>query len=358
MRGDDEQSGHLFSYLSPEQRVPADHPLRAIRQMTDEALRALSPQFEAIYAKTGRPSVPPEQLLRALLLQALYTVRSERLLVEQLQYNLLFRWFVGLGMDDAVWTPTTFTKNRERLLAGDIARQFFEAVLTQARARRVLSDEHFTVDGTLLEAWAGQKSFTRMDGTGRGPTDDDPGNPTVSFHGERRSNATHQSTTDPDSRLYKKTRGSEAKLAYLGEVLMDNRHGLVVDACVVHATGTGERDAATGLLAARPARPGTVGGDKAYDTHAWVETTRTLGFTPHVAQKRHSAIDARTTRHAGYAVSQRIRKRIEEVFGWMKTIGGLRKLRHRGGSRVAWQFLFVAAAYNLVRLRTLAPEPA
>ena len=353
MRGDDQQSGHLFSYLSPEQRVPADHPLRAIRLMTEEALRQLSPQFEAIYAKTGRRSVPPVQLLRALLLQALYTVRSERLLVEQLEYNLLFRWFVGLAMDDAVWTPTTFTKNRDRLLAGDIARQFFDAVLKQARARRVLSDEHFTVDGTLLEAWAGQKSFTRRDGTSPGPSDDDPGNPTVNFHGERRSNTTHQSTTDPDSRLAKKGPGREAKLAYVGAVLMENRHGLVVDACVVTASGTAERDAATALLHALPGRRVTVGGDKAYDTRAWVETTRALGHTPHVAQAPRSAIDERTTRPPGYAVSQRIRKRIEEVFGWMKTIGGLRNLRHRGTARVEWQFLFVAAAYNLVRLRTL-----
>ena len=358
MRGDDQRSGHLFSYLSPEQRVPADHPLRAIRQMTDEALRQLSPQFEAIYAKSGRPSVPPEQLLRALLLQALYTVRSERMLVEQLEYNLLFRWFVGLGMDDAVWTPTTFTKNRERLLAGDIARQFFAAVLAQARGRRLLSDEHFTVDGTLLEAWAGQKSFTRKDGTSPGPSDDDPGNPTVNFHGERRSNDTHQSTTDPDSRLAKKTRGSEAKLAYLGEVLMDNRHGLIADACVVHATGTGECAAALGLLAALPPREATVGADKAYDNRGWVRDARQLGVTPHVAQKQRSAIDGRTTRHPGYAVSQRVRKRVEEVFGWMKTIGGLRKLRHRGGDRVEWHFLFVAAAYNLVRLRNLPAETA
>ena len=353
MRGDDQQSGHLFSYLSPEQRVPADHPLRAIRLMTEEALRQLSPQFEAIYAKTGRPSVPPEQLLRALLLQALYTVRSERLLVEQLEYNLLFRWFVGLAMDEAVWTPTTFTKNRDRLLAGDIARQFFEAVLTQARAHHVLSAEHFTVDGTLLEAWAGQKSFTRRDGTSPGPSDDDTGNPTVNFHGERRSNTTHQSTTDPDSRLAKKGPGKEAKLAYLGEVLMENRHGLVVDACVVTASGTAERDAATALLQSLPAGGGTVGGDKAYDTRAWVETTRAIGVTPHVAQAAHSAIDARTTRHPSYRASQRHRKRIEEVFGWMKTIGGLRKLRHRGTDKVEWQFLFVAAVYNLVRLRTL-----
>ena len=353
MRGDDEQSGHLFSYLSPEQRVPADHPLRAIRTMTDEALRRLSPKFEALYAKTGRASIPPEHLLRALLLQVLYSVRSERMLIEQLEYNLLFRWFVGLGMDDAVWAPTTFTKNRDRLLDGDIARAFFEDVVAQARGRQLLSAEHFTIDGTLLEAWAGQKSFTRK-GLPRTPPDD-PGNPTVNFHGERRSNQTHQSTTDPDSRLFKKAKGHEAKLAYLGEVLMENRHGLVVDACVVPATGTGERDAAVSLIADLPQRRVTIGGDKGYDTHAFIDTLRHLKATPHIARKKTSrTLDARTTRHAGYDTSQRVRKRIEEVFGWMKTVGGLRKLRHRGGARVNWQFLFAAAAYNLVRMRTLA----
>jgi len=352
MRGDDEQSGHLFSYLSPEQRVPADHPLRTIRAMTDDALRRLSPRFEALYAKTGRPSIPPEHLLRALLLQVLYSVRSERMLMEQLEYNLLFRWFVGLGMDDAVWAPTTFTKNRDRLLAGDIARAFFEDVVAQARGRRLLSAEHFTVDGTLLEAWAGQKSFTRKEQSG--PPPDDPGNPTVDFHGERRSNQTHQSTTDPDSRLFKKAKGHEAKLAYLGEVLMENRHGLVVDACVVPATGTGERDAALGLVADLPPRRVTVGGDKGYDTRGFIDTMRRLGATPHIALKKKSrTLDRRTTRHAGYEISQRVRKRIEEVFGWLKTVGGLRKLHHRGGARVNWQFLFAAAAYNLVRLRTL-----
>jgi transposase len=352
MRGDDEQSGHLFSYLSPEQRVPADHPLRPIRQMTDAALDRLSSRFALLYAQTGRPSVPPEHLLRALLLQVLYSIRSERLLMEQLEYNLLFRWFVGLGMDDAVWTPTTFTKNRERLLAGDVARAFFEDVVEQARGRRLLSEEHFTVDGTLLEAWAGQKSFRRKDQPP--PPPDDPGNPTVNFHGERRSNATHQSTTDPDSRLFKKAKGHEAKLAYLGEVLMENRHGLVVDACVVPATGTGERDAAASLIAHLPTRRRTIGGDKGYDTRAFVALVRTLGATPHLALKARShTLDRRTTRHAGYTVSQRVRKRIEEVFGWMKTVGGMRKLKHRGGERVNWQFLFTAAAYNLVRMRTL-----
>jgi transposase len=352
MRGNDEQSGHLFSYLSPEQRVPADHPLRAIRTMTDEALQRLSPRFEALYAKTGRSSIPPEHLLRALLLQVLYSVRSERMLIEQLEYNLLFRWFVGLAMDEAVWVPTTFTKNRDRLLEGDIARAFFEDVVAQARGRHLLSAEHFTIDGTLLEAWAGLKSFKRKDQPREPP--DDPGNPTINFHGERRSNQTHQSTTDPDSRLFKKAKGHEAKLAYLGEVLMENRHGLVVDACVVPATGTGERDAAIGLVAGLPPRRVTIGGDKGYDTRGFVETLRHLEATPHVALKKKSrTLDRRTTRHAGYDISQRVRKRIEEVFGWMKTVGGLRKLRHRGGARVSWQFLFAAAAYNLVRMRTL-----
>jgi len=352
MRGDDQRGGHLFSYLSPEQRVPADHPLRAIRSMTDAALRRLSARFEVIYATTGRPSIPPEHLLRALLLQVLYSVRSERMLMEQLEYNLLFRWFVGLGMDDPVWAPTTFTKNRDRLLEGDIARAFFEDVVAQARARRLLSAEHFTVDGTLLEAWAGQKSFKRK----RRPTEppDDPGNPTINFHGERRSNQTHQSTTDPDSRLFKKAKGHEAKLAYLGEVLMENRHGLVVDACVVPATGTGERDAAISLLAGLPPRRVTVCGDKGYDARGFIATLRNLGATPHIALRKQSrTLDRRTTRHAGYDISQRMRKRIEEIFGWLKTVGGLRKLRHRGGARVNWQFLFAAAAYNLVRMRTV-----
>jgi transposase len=353
MRGNHERTSHLSSYLSPEQRVPADHPLRTIRTMTDEALRRLFPRFAVMYANTGRPSIPPEHLLRALLLQVLYSVRSERMLMEQLEYNLLFRWFVGLGMDDAVWAPTTFTKNRDRLLDGDIARAFFEDVVAQARGRHLLSAEHFTVDGTLLEAWASQKSFERKDR----PSDrlDDPGNPMINFHGERRSNQTHQSTSDPDSRLFKKAKGHEAKLAYLGEVLMENRHGLVVDACVVPATGTAERDAAAGLVASLPYRRVTIGGDKAYDTHGFVETLRQLEATPHVALKKRSrTLDRRTTRHAGYDISQRVRKRIEEAFGWMKTIGGLRKLRHRGGARVNWQFLFAAAAYNLVRMRALA----
>lgn len=353
MRGDDEQTAHMFSYLAPEQRVPGDHPLRAIRRMTDEALRGLSRQFERLYATTGRPSVPPEQLLRALLLQVLYSVRSERLLMEELNYNLLFRWFVGLNMDDPVWHPTTFTKNRDRLLEGDIAAAFFDAVLAQARVAEVLSDEHFTVDSTQLEAWASLKSFRRRDA---GPSEppDDPGNPTVNFHGERRSNATHQSTTDPDAQLHRKGKGREAKLAYLGHVLLDNRHGLVANVCATVATGTAEREAAVLLLEAS-ARPGsTVGADKAFDVARFVAGVRVLEITPHVAQKAsRSAIDGRTTRHPGYTVSQWKRKLVEQVFGWMKTVGGLRKLRHRGGELVDWIVTFTAAAYNLVRLRTL-----
>ena len=353
MRGHDEQTNHMFSYLSPEQRVPADHPLRTLRTLTDAALRSLSRRFARLYAKTGRPSIPPEQLLRALLLQVLYTVRSERLLMEELHYNLLFRWFVGLNMDDPVWHPTTFTKNRDRLLAGDVGAAFFDAVLAQARAAGLLSDEHFTVDGTQLEAWASLKSFRRQDAAPSGPPDD-PGNPTVNFHGERRHNETHQSTTDPDARLHRKGKGREAKLAYLGHVLLDNRHGLVANVCATDATGTAEREAAALLLEAS-ARPGsTVGADKGFDVAGFVADVRALEVTPHVAQKaRSSAIDGRTTRHAGYQVSQWKRKLVEQVFGWMKTVGGLRKLRHRGGELVDWIVTFTAAAYNLVRLRTL-----
>jgi transposase len=362
MRGDDQQTGYIFSYLSPEERVPADHPLRAIRQMTDAVFERLSARFDRLYSDIGRPSIAPEKLLRALLLQALYTVRSERLLMEQLQYNLLFRWFVGLSMDDPVWAPTVFSKNRDRLLDGDIAQAFFAEVRAEARAAGLLSDEHFTVDGTLLEAWAGQKSFRRKDGTD--PPPDEPGgrNPTVNFHGEPRANDTHASTTDPDARLYKKGKGHEAKLAYLGHVLTENRHGLIVDALVTHATGTAEREAAAALIADTPDTGRvTVGGDKNYDTKDFVRQLRAMGVTPHVAQypdtaTRGSAIDARTTRHPGYLVSQRKRKLVEQCFGWMKTVGMLRKLRHRGGDRVNWTFIFTAAAYNLVRLRTLSAQ--
>jgi len=360
MRGTDDRSDFLFSYVSPEQRVPADHPLRPIRQMTDAALTRLTERFDAMYSDLGRPSIPPEQLLRALLLQYLYSVRSERLLIEQLDYNLLFRWFVGLGLDEPIWDHSSFSKNRDRLLAGEIASAFFEAVLTEARAHRLLSDEHFTVDGTLLEAWASQKSFQRKDRDGAAPPDD-PGNPTMNFRGERRTNATHQSTTDPDARLYKKGVGRPAQLAYLGHVLMENRSGLLVDTRVTPADGHGERDAALLMLADVPGRRITVGADKGYDVADFVAELRHMAVTPHVTQhttNRRSTIDARTTRHPGYAISQRTRKRVEEAFGWLKTTALLRKLRHRGGRTVDWIFRFAAAAYNLIRIRNLVYAPA
>jgi transposase len=360
MRGDDRQQAAMWSYISPEQRVPADHPLRPIRAMVDTVVAELSPAFATLYSPVGRPSIPPEKLLRALLLQVLYSVRSERLLMEQLDYNLLFRWFVGLNMDDRVWDATVFTKNRQRLLEGDIAQAFFERVAAQARQGGLLSDEHFTVDGTLIEAWASLKSFKQKDGAA--PPPDDPGNPTVDFHGERRSNATHASTTDPDARLFRKGNGQEAKLYYQGHVLMENRHGLAVAGCVTAATGYGERAAALAMLGGRP-QPDrvTLGADKAYDTRDFVGAVRLLAVTPHVAQNttnRSSAIDGRTTRHPGYAVSQQRRKRIEEIFGWLKTIGLLRKTRHRGRARVGWMFIFGLAVYNLVRLRNLAEHAA
>jgi len=354
MRGADEQSGSMFSYVSLEERVPPDHPLRAIRRITDRALERLSPQFGTLYVKFGRPSIPPEKLLRALLLQALYTIRSERQLIEQIEYNLLFRWFVGLGIDDAVWAPTTFTKNRDRLLDGDIAAAFFDAVLIHADTEQLLSDEHFTVDGTMLEAWASQKSFRPRD---QDPPTNGGGNPPVNFHGQRRTNATHQSTTDPDARLYKKARGREARLGYLGHVLMEHRSGLIVKTMVTPADGYGERDAAVVMVEAVPGRHRiTVAADKGYDTRDLVAGLRAMQVTPHVAQHttgRRSAIDARTTRHSGYRISQQKRKLVEQGFGWMKTIGGLRKLRHRGGPLVDWVFTFTAAAYNSVRLRRL-----
>jgi transposase len=358
MRGDDLQQDAMFSYVSPERRVPADHPLRPIRRMVDQMLRGLSSRFDTLYSSTGRPSIAPEKLLRTLLLQVLYTVRSERLLLEQLDYNLLFRWFVGLNMDDPVWDPTVFSKNRERLLKGAVAQAFFEQVLKLARQKDLLSDEHFTVDGTLIEAWAGQKSFQKKD-TPAGPPPDDPGNPTVDFHGEKRSNRTHQSKTDPEARLYKKGPGKEAKLSYQGQVLMENRNGLVTGTRLTQATGTAEREAAVDMaeeIAVRDGHRVTVGADKAYDTHDFVRDLRDLKVTPHVAQNtknRSSAIDGRTTRHAGYAISQWKRKRVEEIFGWIKTVGLMRKTRHRGLARVGWMFTFTAAAYNLVRIRNL-----
>jgi len=324
--------------------------------MVDAALKVLSPAFGRLYSAYGRPSIPPEKLLRALLLQVLYTVRSERMLMEQLEYNLLFRWFVGLNMDEGVWVPTVFTKNRDRLLEGDIAEKFFAQVLSQAQAANLLSDEHFTVDGTLIEAWASQKSFQRKDRPA--PPPDDPGNPTVDFHGEKRSNETHESRTDPDARLARKSGGQESKLAFCGNVMMENRHGLVVDTELLLCSGTAERDAAM-IMAERVEGTEriTLGADKGYDTKDFVQEMRGMNVTPHVTQndKRPggSAIDGRTTRHPGYQVSQRKRKRIEEVFGWIKTVGMLRKTRHRGLEKVRWIFVFTATAYNLVRMRNL-----
>ncbi|HLB64787.1 MAG TPA: IS5 family transposase [Anaerolineales bacterium] len=364
MRGDDGDDTGMWSYVSQEQRIPADHPLRPIRKMVDEVLDRLSPRFDKLYSRVGRPSIPPERLLRALLIQVLYTIRSERLLMEQLDYNMLFRWFVGLSMDDPIWDPTVFTKNRQRLLEGEIAEAFFTEVLALASEKNLTSDEHFTVDGTLIEAWAGQKSFRkRPQGSGKGP--DDPGaSPGEDFHGEARTNATHQSTTDPQAKLYRKGPGKEAKLCYMGHVLMENRNGLVVDARLTQATGTAEREAAQAMVRAAKRRHRgrlTVGGDKGFDTQGFVAGVREMGVTAHVAQNksnRRSAIDGRTTRHKGYEVSQWKRKLIEQVFGWMKTVGALRKTRHRGAPRVGWVFIFSLAAFDLLRIRNLEAQVA
>jgi transposase len=361
MRGRDIQQSAMFSYVSPEARVPAEHPLRPIRLMVDIALKELSPAFSRMYVAFGRPSIAPEKLLRALLLQVLYTIRSERMLMEQLEYNLLFRWFVGLNADDPVWVPTVFSKNRDRLMEGDVAQKFFNRILAQAEAADLTSDEHFSVDGTLIEAWASQKSFQRKDGPEAAPPDD-PGNPTINFRGEKRSNDTHESTTDPEARLARKSGGHESRLAYCGNVIMENRNGLVVDTELVQPSGTAERDAAM-LMAERieGAERVTIAADKAYDTKDFVAEMRNLNVTPHVSQNEKrpggSAIDGRTTRHAGYQLSQRKRKRIEEVFGWMKTVGMLRKTRHRSVFKVGWVFTFTAAAYNLVRMRNLLFPP-
>jgi transposase len=366
MRGPEQPQTALFSYLSVEDRIPPDHPLRALRKLVDPILTALSPRFAALYSELGRPSIPPEYLLRALLLQILYTIRSERQLMEQLDYNLLYRWFVGLQPDDPVWVPTVFSKNRDRLLAGDIATAFLAEVLRLADAHALLSHEHFTVDGTLLEAWASQKSFQPQTSDGPPPpSDNDPGNPSVNFRGERRSNATHRSVTDPDARLTRRSHNTAALLGYVGSVLMDNRHGLVVATDVRSPSYEAERDAAPALVARLEprARRRTVGADKGYDTDAFVAALRRCRVTPHIspnvhAQRRCSAIDRRTTRHPGYDVSQRKRKRVEEVFGWNKMIGLVRKLRHRGRETVGWVFTFTNAIYNLVRLRTLLAAEA
>jgi len=356
MRGDDVRRDGLFSYVRAESRIPNNHPLRLIRGVADDALQALDARFAALYAEHGRPSIPPEQLLRALLVQAFYSVRSERQLMEQLNYNLLFRWFVGLSVDDPVWVPTVFSKNRDRLLAGDIAAAFMDAVLNLPRVKALLWDEHFSVDGTLIQAWASMKSFRRKDGN------DEPAAPgrngERNFHNEKRSNETHASTTDPDARLARKSNGEGAKLAFTGHLQMEHRNGLVVDACLTRATGTAEPEAALAMLEALPgAGHKTVGADKNYDTAAFVASSRAAGVTPHVAQNitehRGSNIDARTTGRPGYKVSQVIRKRIEEANGWIKQIGGMAQTKLRGVKRVEWMFVFKAAAYNLIRLPRL-----
>jgi transposase len=360
MRGDDRQDTKLFSYISPEDRVPVDHPLRPIRGMIDRALEELSPLFEKMYSRVGRPSIPPEKLLRALLLQVLYSIRSERLLMEQLDYNLLFRWFVGLSMDDSVWNHSVFSKNRDRLLESEVSAAFFDSVCGQARQEGLLSDEHFTVDGTLVEAWASLKSFQPKGSDGPDGGSEGKGrNAEVDFRGQKRKNDTHVSTTDPDSRLYRKGLGKEAKLCYMGHVLMENRNGLAVDSRLTLATGTAEREAAMEMIeGVAGSKRITLGGDKGYDQRDFVEQLRANDVTPHLAQKNSgSTIDARTSRHPGYEVSQRIRKRIEEIFGWLKTVGGLSKTRYRGANKVAWMFTFALCAYNLVRMRNLGLSP-
>jgi transposase len=362
MRGHDVPQTSLFSFVDLERRVPPEHPLRPMRAMCDRALASMDRVFARMYADQGRPSIPPEQLLRAQLLQVLFTVRSERLLMEQLDYNLLFRWFVGLGVDDAVWHPTTFTQNRDRLLEHEVAKRFFAEVLKQAREAKLLSSEHFTVDGTFLEAWASQKSFKPKDGSGGDDVNHGGGrNATVDFRGEKRSNDTHESLTDPDARLRRKG-GDGAKLVYSGNLVTENRNGLVVAAGVTRAEGNFEVAAALDLLGGKHRRSGSVGADKGYDQAEFTAGLRERGLTPHVAQndsgQRSSTVDGRTTHHPGYAVSQRRRKMVEEVFGWMKTIGLMRKVRHRGTRLVGWMFEFAAAAYNLVRMRRLIPAAA
>lgn len=366
MRGSDERSGSLFSYVDLEDRVPQSHPLRLIRRIANEALAALDERFSAAYSQRGRPSIAPERLLRALLLQAFYSVRSERQLMERLNYDLLFRWFVGLGVDDPVWDATSFTKNRDRLLDTDAASAFLAAIVAHPEVRGLMSRDHFTVDGTLIEAWASLKSFQPVEGEENddrdppadnrdgGSTGDTGRNDDVDFKGRKRSNATHRSSTDPDARLYRKGFGKEARLVFMGHALTENRSGLAVDGRLTRATGDAEPAAALDLAETHLHAGATLGADKGYDTRAFVDGLREVGVTPHVARKaRGSAIDRRTTRHSGYGVSQRARKRIEEVFGWAKTVGGLRKTRHRGLDRVEWTYLLGLAAYNLTRLPKL-----
>jgi transposase len=363
MRGSDKRAGELFSYVDLEQRVRSDHPLRAIRALTDTALEALSGDFAALYSGLGRPSIAPEMLLRAMLLQAFYSVRSERQLMERLEFDLLFRWFVGLGIDDVVWDHSTFSKNRDRLLEGEIAARFLGAVLAQPRVKRLLSSEHFSVDGTLIEAWASMKSFRPKEPPDAGSTPAGGRNAPADFRGEKRSNQTHRSTTDPDARLYRKGPGMEAKLCFIGHGLMENRSGLIVDARLTRVSGHAERLAALDMIEGVADRPRaiTLGADKGYDAADFVEELRAINVRPHVARNtsgRRSAIDRRTTRHPGYAKSQRIRKRIEEAFGWIKTVAGLRKTKLRGLPKVDWTFTFAAAAYNLVRAPKLIAAAA
>jgi len=360
VRGSDDRSGELFSYVDLEARVRADHPLRVIRTIVNEALSTMEREFTPLYSPIGRPSIAPEKLLRAMLLQAFYSIRSERQLMERLEFDLLFRWFVGLGIDDPAWDHSVFSKNRDRLLEGDIAAKFLAAVLAQPRVKKLLSTEHFSVDGTLIEAWASMKSFRPRDGSDEPPADGGRNNE-ANFHGHKRSNETHASTTDPEAKLYKKGPGKEAKLCFIGHGLMENRFALLVDTCLTPADGHAERVAGLAMIEPRADRPQaiTLGADKGYDTQDFVNELRSMNVTPHVAQNmsgRRSAIDGRTTRHRGYAVSQRLRKRIEEAFGWIKTVAGQEKTRFRGVGRVGWAFTFAAAAYNLVRLPKLLVE--
>ena len=358
MRGKISTQNAMFSYRSLEDRIPRHHPLRDIRKIVDRALADLSPTFDAMYAQSGRPSIPPEQLIRAMLIQVLFSIRSERLLMDELDFNLLYRWFVGLSMDDEVWNHSTFSKNRDRLLLHDIADRFFEAIRGQAAAKKLLSQDHFTVDGTLIEASASLKSFRPKDEIL--PDDDDPGDPggrneLVDFKGQKRGNDTHASTTDPDARLARKGNGKEAKLSYAGHILTENRNGLIVDAELTQATGRAEPEAALTMISRLPGiGPKTIGADKGYDSRSFVEGARACSVTPHVARKtKYSAIDGRTARHESYAQSQKRRKMVEERFGWMKDIGGLRKLKHRGLATVGWIFTFTAAVCNIVMMRRL-----
>lgn len=353
MRKTDVTQHAMFSYRSLEERIPADHPLRKLRVLVDSILQSMSADIEVLYSRRGRPSIAPERLLRASLLQVLFTIRSERQLVQHLEYNLLYRWFVGMNIDELAWNHSTFSANRERLFSEAMTQQFFSQVLRIAEWQNLISDEHFTVDGTLIEAWASMKSFVKKDGSGS-PPEGGGRNPTVNFKGEPRSNDTHHSTTDPDARLYKKSEGDKSRLCYLGHALMENRNGLIVDAETTRASGTAERDAALTMAKRTITTPGaTLGADKGYDAAELVGDLRYLGITPHVAQKKHSAIDGRTTRHAGYAVSLKKRKLVEEIFGWSKTIGGLRKARFVGLAKVKAQTTFTFAAYNLTRMATI-----